>query len=177
MTEARVAAQHRPARRPTEAALRLDRPRTRNVDHLQAQRDAQRRIETAVQAYVAGEQQIEQIRAAAQNHITQIRQQQAIAVWHISHAGRTVQQISELLEIAQKDTQRLLSAGWTAAAHQPTLQPTDDRPSDCTNSPDQQQPPGSHWQSALPDMPSENNESRVWVDAQQHATGPFSHVR
>jgi hypothetical protein len=161
MTEARVAAKHRPARRPPEAALRLDRPRKRNVDHLQAQRDTERRIETALQAYVALEQQIEQTRAAAQNHITQIRQQQAIAVWHMSHAGHTVQQISELLEITQKDTRWLLSAGRTAAAHQPTLQPTDDRPSNCANPSDQQQLPAPHWQSALPNMPSENNGSRA----------------
>jgi hypothetical protein len=161
MTEVRVAAKHRPARRLPEAAVRLDRPRKRNVDYLQAQRDAQRRIETALQAYVALEQQIEQIRAAAQSHITQIRQQQAIAVWHMSHVGRTVQQISELLEIPQKDTRWLLSAGRTAAAHQPTRQSTDDRPSHCTNPPDQQQPPAPHSQSALPDMPSENNGSRA----------------
>jgi hypothetical protein len=161
MTEARVAAKRRPARRPTEAAVRLDRPRKRNVDHLQAQRNAERRIETALQAYVTLEQQVEQIRAAAQNHIKLIRQQQAIAVWHMSHADRTVQQISELLEIPQKDTRRLLSAGRTAAAYQPTLQPTDDRPSNCTNPPDQQQPPAPHSQSALPDMPSENNGSRA----------------
>lgn len=119
MTEARAAAQRRRTRRPTEAAGRLDRSRRRNVDYLQAQRDAGGRIEAALHAYVALEQQIEQVRAAAQNDIKQIRQQQAIAVWQMSHVGRTVRQIAELLEIPHKDIRRLLSAGRTAAAHQP----------------------------------------------------------
>ncbi len=127
MTEARAAAKRRRARQPTEAAVRLDRPRRRNVDYLQAQRDAERRIETALHAYLALEQQIEQVRVAAQNDIKQIRLRQAIAVWQISHVGHTVQQISELLEIPQKDTRRLLSAG-QIAAHQPTPQPTHDKP-------------------------------------------------
>jgi hypothetical protein len=94
MTEARAAAARRRIRRPPEAAVRLDRPHQRNVNYLQAQQDAERRIETARRAYVALEQQIEQIHAAAQNDINQIRQQQAIAVWQISHTGRTVAQIS-----------------------------------------------------------------------------------
>jgi hypothetical protein len=40
-------------------------------------------------------------------------------VWQMSHVGRTVRQIAELLEIPHKDIRRLLSAGRTAAAHQP----------------------------------------------------------
>lgn len=135
MTEARAAA----ARRPTEAVVRPDRPRQRNVDYPQAQRDAQRRIDTALHTYVALEQQIKQIHTAAQNDINQIRQQRANVVRHISHTGRTVQQIAELLDIPQADTWQLLSAGRTAAAHA-----TDDRPSPSTNPPDQQQPPPPH---------------------------------
>ncbi|HEV7828470.1 MAG TPA: hypothetical protein VGP04_06375 [Pseudonocardiaceae bacterium] len=46
MTEARAAA----ARRPTEAAVRPDRPRQHNVDYPQPQRDAQRRIDTLCRA-------------------------------------------------------------------------------------------------------------------------------
>jgi hypothetical protein len=148
MTEARATAARRRARRPTEAAVRLDRPCKPNVDYLQAHRDAERRIETALHAYVALEQQIEQIHAAAQHDINQIRQQQALAVWQISHTGRTVQQISELLGIPPADTWQLLSAGRTAAAHA-----TDDRLSHSTTPPDQQQPPPPHPQPAPPDMP------------------------
>jgi hypothetical protein len=129
--------------------VRLDRSRQRNVDQLQAQRVAERRIETARHAYVALEQQIEQVRAAAHNDIEQVRQQQAIAVWQVSQTGRTVPQISELLEIPQADTWQLLSAGRTAAAHA-----TDDRLFHRTNPPDQQQPPAPHPQPAPPDMPS-----------------------
>jgi hypothetical protein len=150
MTEARAAAARRRIRRPTEAAVELDRPRQRNVDYLQAQQDADRRIETARRAYVALEQQIEQIHAAAHNDINQIRQQQAIAVWQMSHTGRTVAQISELLEIPQADTWQLLSAGRTGAAHA-----TDDRPFHRTNPPNQQQPPAPH--PTPPDMPQHNN--------------------
>ena len=88
----------RRARRPTEAAARLQRLRQRNADQLEAQREAERRIETALKAYVdadvsitaveqardekvAGlEQQIEQAREAAQERIEQIRAHQAVAV-------------------------------------------------------------------------------------------------
>jgi hypothetical protein len=52
MTEDRTAATRRRARRPTEAAARLDRLRKRNADQLEAQRDAERRIETALKNYV-----------------------------------------------------------------------------------------------------------------------------
>jgi hypothetical protein len=156
MTEARAAAQRR-----------LDGPRQRNVDYLQAQRDAERRIETALHAYVALEQQIEQVRAAAQNDINQIRQQQAIAVWQISLAGHPVQQISKLLEISQKDTRQLLTAGRTAAA-----QPTDERPSHSTNPPDQQEPPTPHPQPAPLNMSSAEQRMLSSVDVHQHGTDP-----
>jgi hypothetical protein len=139
MTEARAAAARQRVRRPSEAVVRLDRPRQRTVDYLQGQQDADRRIETARRAYVALEQHIEQIHAAAHNDINQIRQQQAIAVWQMSLAGRTVPQIAELLAIPQADAWQLLSAGRSAAAHA-----TDDRLFHRTHSPDPQQPPAPH---------------------------------
>jgi hypothetical protein len=105
------------------AAVRPDRPQQRNLDYLQPQRDAQRRIKTALHAYVALEQRVEQIHTAAHNDINQIRQQQAIVVWQISHTGRTVQQIAELLDISQADTWQLLSTGRTAAAHATPTRP------------------------------------------------------
>jgi hypothetical protein len=57
-------------------------------------------------------------------------------VWHISHVGHTVQQISQLLEIPQKDTRRLLAAGRTAAApaHPAAARATHDRPSTAASS-------------------------------------------
>jgi hypothetical protein len=165
MTEARAAAARRRIRRPTEAAVRLDRPRQRTVDDLQALQEAERRIETARRAYVALEQQIDQIHAAAQNDIDQVRQQQAIAVWQMSHTGRTVAQISEFLGISQADTWQLLSAGRSAAAHA-----TDDRLSPRTNSPDQQRPPAPH--PAPPDIPSAQLRTLGWVDVHHHGTDP-----
>ncbi|MGH3811784.1 MAG: hypothetical protein ACRDUV_04925 [Pseudonocardiaceae bacterium] len=123
----------RRARRPTEAAARLERLRKRNTDQLEAQREAERRIEAALKAYVDAdvsisaveqdqddkvvgfERQITQTRTTAGAKIEEIRQQQAVAVWHISDAGRTVEQIAELLEMSQKDARRLLSIGRTAA--------------------------------------------------------------
>ena len=161
MTEARPAA----ARRPTEAAASLDRLRQRNVDYLRPQPDAQRRIDTALHAYVALEQQIEQIHTAARNDINQIRQQQAIAVWQMSQTGRTVQQIAELLDIPQADTWQLLSAGRIAAAYA-----TDDQPSHHTNPPDQQQPRPRH--PTPPDRPSEQQQIPSWVAAHQHGMNP-----
>jgi hypothetical protein len=189
MTEDRVGAQRRRVRRPTEAAARLERLRKRNADQLRAQRDAERRIESALQAYVDAEvsvggveqtrdgkianleQQIEQVRAAAQEEIEQIRLQQAVAVWQISDAGRTVQQISELLEIPQKDTRQLLSTGRTAAAYQAAPEPTHDRPADGPNPHEPQQPPTPHAQQAAPELPS---EQRILsgVDAHQHGPNP-----
>jgi hypothetical protein len=151
------------------AAVRPDRPQQRNLDYLQPQRDAQRRIKTALHAYVALEQQIEQIHTAAHNDINQIRQQQAIVVWQISHTGRTVQQIAELLDISQADTWQLLSTGRTAAAHA-----TDNRPSPSTNPPDQQQPPPPppHPWPAPPDMPSKEQRIPSRAAAHQHRTDP-----
>ena len=163
MTEARAAAARRRIRRPSEAAVRLDRPRQRTVDDLQAQQDAERRIETARRAYVALAQQIEQIYAAAQNAINQIRQQQAIAMWQISHTGCTVAQISELLGIPQADTWQLLSAERAAAAHA-----TDDRVFPRINPPDQQQPPAPY--PAPPDVPSAQQRIRSRVDVHHHGT-------
>ncbi|MGH3935617.1 MAG: hypothetical protein ACRDS1_11695 [Pseudonocardiaceae bacterium] len=123
----------RRARRPTEAAARLERLRRRNAAQLEAQREAERRIETALKAYVDAdvsistverdrdekvtilEQQIEQAREAARGKVEQIRARQTVAVWQLNTAGRTVEQIAELLEVSQKEARRLLSAGRTAA--------------------------------------------------------------
>lgn len=150
----------RRARRPTEAAARLERLRQRNADQLEAQREAERRIETALKVYVDAdvsisavtrardekvtglEQQIEQAREAAQERIEQIRAQQAVAVWQLNGAGRTVEQIAELLEIPQKDTRRLLSAGRSVAESDPAAAPgKNSTPSDNNAaSADRQQP-------------------------------------
>lgn len=148
MTEARAAAAYR-IRRPTEAACDgIGRACATSTTSRHSE-TLQRRIETALHAYVALEQRIEQVRAAAEHDINRIRQQQAIAVWQMSRAGRTVPQISELLEISQADAWQLLSAGRSAAARA-----AEDRFFHRTNPPDQQQPPAPHPQPAPPDMPS-----------------------
>ncbi|MGH4009674.1 MAG: hypothetical protein ACRDTH_16245 [Pseudonocardiaceae bacterium] len=149
----------RRARLPTEAAARLQRLRKRNADQLEAQREAERRIEAALKVYVdadvsisvierardekvAGlERQIEQAREAAQERIEQIRAQQAVAVWQLNAAGRTVEQIAELLEVSQKEARRLLSAGRTAAESDPiAAQDKSSTPSGNAAPADQQQP-------------------------------------
>jgi hypothetical protein len=132
MSEDRTAVKRQRARRSTEATARLDRLRKRNADQLEAQRDAERRIETALKNYVDVdvlisvveqerdekvsdlERQIEQAREAARLKVEQLRVQQAIAVWQLNSAGRTVEQIAELLELSQKEARRLVSAGRTA---------------------------------------------------------------
>src|SRR5918997_2752345 len=129
------------ARRPTEAAARLQRLRQRNADQLEAQREAERRIETALKVYVDADvsitaverardekvaglgQQIEQAREAAQDRIEQIQAQQAVAVWQLNGAGRTVEQIAELLEMPQKETRRLLCPRGPIAESAPPAPP------------------------------------------------------
>ncbi|MGH3523389.1 MAG: hypothetical protein ACRDU4_11340, partial [Mycobacterium sp.] len=156
----------RRARRPTEAAARLTRLRKRNTDQLEAQRDAERRVETALTAYVdadvsitaveqdrddkvAGlERQLEQVRTAAQVKIDQIHQQQAIAVWHISDAGRTLEQIAELLEVSHKDARQLLSVGRTAVD------------SAAATAPDQRSKPANDTAPAGPPSPAEPQHSQ-----------------
>ena len=133
MAEDRTAAKRRRARRPTEAAARLDRLRKRNADQLETQREAERRVESALRAYVDAdisisaveqardekvrglERQIELARTATQEEIEQIRARQAMAVWQINDAGRTVEQISDLLELPEKETRLLLRVGRTTA--------------------------------------------------------------
>jgi hypothetical protein len=149
----------RRARRPTEAAARLERLRQRNADQLEAQREAERRIETALKAYVDAdmsisavehdrddkiaslERQIEQARTAAQIKIEEIRARQAMTVWHISDAGRTLEQIAELLEVPQKEARRLLHAGRTAAnSEAATTTDPHSNPSDNTEPTEPHQP-------------------------------------
>ncbi|MGH4011283.1 MAG: hypothetical protein ACRDTH_24505 [Pseudonocardiaceae bacterium] len=148
----------RRARLPTEAAARLQRLRKRNADQLEAQREAERRIEAALTAYVDAdvsitaverardekvtglEQQIEQAREAAQERIEQVRAQQAVAVWQLNTAGRTVEQIAELLEVSQKEARRLLSAGRTAAESDPDAVSGSSTPFDNAAPAEQQQP-------------------------------------
>jgi nuclear transport factor 2 (NTF2) superfamily protein len=123
----------------TEVATRLTQLRNRNTDQLTAQRhakrrvdrEAERRVKTALKAYATAEvairavergrddkaaslvQQIKRTREAAQVKIEQLRQQQVMAMWQLSDAGRTAEQIAELLELPLTETHRLLGAGHT----------------------------------------------------------------
>lgn len=163
------------ARRPTEAAARLDRLRRRNTDQLEAQREAERRIEVALNDYVDAdvsisaieqaceekvrdlERQIEQARAAAQTEIEQIRARQAMAVWQINDAGRSVGQIGELLELPEKEARRLVRVG---------------RPTTNTNA----VASGDHNHNATLSS-AEQPQSEQWdlsgIDAQQNSSDPI----
>jgi DNA repair exonuclease SbcCD ATPase subunit len=174
----------RRARRPTEATARLERLRKRNADQLEAQREAERRIETALQAYVDAEvsiteverdrdeeiasleEQIAQARAAAQGKIDQIRAEQAAAVWHIGDAGRTVEQIADLLEMPQKDARRLLSAGRRAAESDRTAPSgkTGEAAATSPEQPIQQLPP------AQPEAAPSEQRDLSGIDGQQNST-------
>jgi hypothetical protein len=126
----------RRARRPTEVAARLQRLRKRNADQLAAQQaeqrgdhEAERRAKTALKAYAKADvsiraveqdrddkaahlvQQIKLVREVAQRKIEQLRQQQTMAVWQLSDAGRTADQIAELLELPLTEARRLLGTG------------------------------------------------------------------
>lgn len=126
----------RRAQRRAEVAARQERLRKRNADQLAAQeteqrsdRDVERRVKTALKAYAKADvsiraveqnrderaanlvQQIKLAREVAQRKIDQLRQQQAMAVWQIRDAGRTVDQIAELLELPLPEAHRLLATG------------------------------------------------------------------
>lgn len=124
-------------RRLAEVATRLTQLRNRNANQLAEQRHAtrrvdretERRVKTALKAYAKAEvairvverdrddkaaslvQQIKQTREAAQVKIAQLRQQQVMAMRQLSDAGRTAEQIAELVEIPLTETRRLLGAG------------------------------------------------------------------
>lgn len=141
------------ARRLTEVATRWAQLRHRNADQLAAQqhatprvdREAERRVKTALKSYAKAEvavraverdrddkaaslvQQIKQTREAAQVKIEQLRQQQVMAMWQIRDAGRTAEQIADLLELPLTLTRQLLGGGHptvnaeaaTTPGHQP----------------------------------------------------------
>lgn len=177
----------RRARRPSEAAARLERLRQRNADQLQAQREAERRIEAALKTYVdadvsistvererddkiaALEHQIEQIRETGRVKTEQIRVRQALAVWQLHTAGRSVEQIAELLECPRKEARRLLSAGRTAAEPEPDTAPDHNRTTAGNSQPTTRQqlatPPPSPA-----DEDSGKQRSLSGIDSQQHSS-------
>jgi hypothetical protein len=131
----------RRVRRSTEVAVRLERLRKRNADQLAAQqaeqrgdREAERRVKAALKAYAKADvsiraveqdrddkaahlvQQIKLAREVAQRKLEQLRQQQTMAVWQISDAGRTADQIAELLELPLHDARRLLGTSSPTAS-------------------------------------------------------------
>lgn len=173
-------------RRPTEVAARLERLRQRNAVQLEAQREAERRIEAALKAYVDADvsvsaverdrdekvttlhRQIEQASEAARVKVEQIRAQQAVAVWQLNTAGRTVEQIAELLEVSQKEARRLLSTGRTAAEPEPvTAQGKSSARSD-NAAPADQQHPAQQQPSPVPAEVASEQRDLPGVDGHQN---------
>ncbi|MGH3777045.1 MAG: hypothetical protein ACRDRR_15175 [Pseudonocardiaceae bacterium] len=179
----------RRARRPTEAAARLERLRRRNAAQLEAQREAERRIETALKAYVDAdvsistverdrdekvtilEQQIEQAREAARVKVEQIRAQQAVAVWQLNTAGRTVEQIAELLEMSQKEARRLLSAGRTAEESDTDATPGNSSTLSGNAAPADRQRPAQQQPSPVP-AGTASSEQRALRGVDSHQDSP-----
>ena len=66
MTKDRIVTKRQRARRPTEATARLDRLRKRNADQLEVQREAERRIDAALNDYVDADVSITAIEQACE---------------------------------------------------------------------------------------------------------------
>ncbi|MEY8042630.1 hypothetical protein AB8O55_24760 [Saccharopolyspora cebuensis] len=117
-------------RRSTRISQQLERARQRNADQLAAQREREQRVDDALAEFVdAGEhiateettceekvaalqRRIDQTRAASREKVAGEHARQARAALAIHEAGRTVEQVAELLELrSEKEARRLIAAG------------------------------------------------------------------
>ncbi|MBQ0927555.1 hypothetical protein [Saccharopolyspora endophytica] len=121
-------------RRSTRISQRLERARQRNADQLAEQRWREQRVEDALREFIeAGEaiaaedaaceakvaalqRKIDALCAESRERVTGEHTRQAQAALAIHEAGRTVEQVGELLELrSEKEARRLITAGRTAA--------------------------------------------------------------
>ncbi|WP_460959123.1 hypothetical protein [Parasphingorhabdus pacifica] len=133
MTESTTTRGKRP-RRSTRISQRLERVRQRNADQLAEQRAREERVETALGEFVeAGDaiateehaceekvatyqRKIDELRSETQQKVADQHARQAQAALAIHEAGRTVDQVAELLELrSEKEARRLIAAGREAA--------------------------------------------------------------
>ncbi|WP_406690333.1 hypothetical protein REH65_31180 [Saccharopolyspora sp. ID03-671] len=129
MAESTSTRSRRP-RRSSRMSQRLERARQRNADQLAEQKQREQRVEDALREYIeAGEaiatedaaceekvaalqRKIDALRAESQERVTGEHTRQAQAALAIHEAGRTVEQVAELLELrSDKEARRLIAAG------------------------------------------------------------------
>lgn len=133
MTETKTTPKKR-ARRSTLASRKLEAARQRLANQLAEERDREERIRQALRSFMdAGqkiaateeaceekvaelERRIERLREKAQEKVAGAHTEQARAALAMHEAGRTVEQVAELLEVSQKEARRLIAAGRGASA-------------------------------------------------------------
>lgn len=120
-------------RRSTKTSERLQRARERQNEQLAEQKAREKRVRDAMRAFIDADEQraeveeagqakvadlerkIEEVNAETAAKVAGVRASQERSVWEMSQAGRTAEQIAELLELSVKETRRLLTAGRKAA--------------------------------------------------------------
>lgn len=133
MTETKTTPKKR-ARRSTLASRKLEAARQRLANQLAEERDREERIKQALQSFMDEgqkiaaaeeaceekvaelERRIERLREKAQEKVAGAHIEQARAALATHEAGRTVEQVAELLEVSQKEARRLIAAGRGASA-------------------------------------------------------------
>lgn len=128
-----TAGEDKPGRR-AERARRLARARQRDADQLVDERERQRQVAQAVEAYVSAavviadaetacEEKIRRLAAEHERRVARLREQcedkigerrgaQAVAAFRMhQYGGRTVEQVGELCEVSEKEARRLIAAG------------------------------------------------------------------
>ncbi|MDA3644386.1 hypothetical protein LZ318_30760 [Saccharopolyspora indica] len=129
MAESATTEGRRP-RRSARISRQLEEARRRNVQQLAEQRERERRVEGALREFVEAGDAIAMERAACEDRIAVLRRKmevkqeeseaavagerdrQARAALEIHEAGRTVEQVADLLELSgEKEARRLIAAG------------------------------------------------------------------
>ncbi|GGM67761.1 hypothetical protein GCM10012275_42960 [Longimycelium tulufanense] len=116
-------------RRAPKVVRQLERARERNARQLAEQRQREQRVEQALGAFIAAGEQIEaveqrlqekvrehetkvsRLREAAEQKVSGARVARARAALAIHEAGRTVEQVADLLEVSQREARRLIAVG------------------------------------------------------------------
>lgn len=121
-------------RRSTRISQRLERARQRNADQLAEQKQREQRVEDGLREFIeAGEaiaaedaaceekvaalqRKIDALRAESRERVSSAHTRQAQAALAIHEAGRTVEQVADLLELrSEKEARRMIAAGRAAA--------------------------------------------------------------
>ncbi len=189
MTESTTSHSRR-GRRSTRISQQLERARQRNADQLAEQRAREQRVEGALAAFVeagdaiaieeascedkvaAYQRKIDELRAETQTKITDKHTRQALAALAIHEAGRTVDQVADLLELrSEKEARRLIAAGRAAPEQEASGTRSDEESnteSGATDDEATEQVPPMGGDPVPTGLGKQNQWGRV--DAQQHGS-------